>query len=55
MHPMLVREPCHREGWVYEEKNDSWRTSKYGCPATTAITPRASQSPTPLLRRWGAF
>jgi ATP-dependent DNA ligase len=25
MQPMLVREPVHRAGWVYEEKLDGWR------------------------------
>jgi hypothetical protein len=25
MAPTLVREPFHREGWVYEEKVDGWR------------------------------
>jgi hypothetical protein len=26
MAPTLVREPFHRDGWVYEEKVDGWRT-----------------------------
>jgi ATP dependent DNA ligase domain len=25
MHPTLVREPFHRDGWVFEEKYDGWR------------------------------
>jgi len=25
MHPMLVREPFHRDGWIFEEKYDEWR------------------------------
>src|SRR5438045_1747682 len=25
MHPTLVREPFHRDGWVYERKEDGWR------------------------------
>ena len=25
MHPTLVREPFHRDGWVYEEKVDGYR------------------------------
>jgi ATP-dependent DNA ligase len=25
VHPTLVREPFHRDGWVYEEKYDGWR------------------------------
>ena len=29
MIPMLVREPFHRPGWVYEEKVDGWRILAY--------------------------
>ena len=29
MTPTLVREPFHREGWVYEEKVDGWRMLAY--------------------------
>jgi hypothetical protein len=33
--PTLVRDPFHRDGWVYEEKVDGWRRSytrtAYGC------------------------
>jgi ATP-dependent DNA ligase len=29
MVPMLVREPFHRDGWVYEEKVDGWRMLAY--------------------------
>ena len=29
MAPTLVREPFHREGWVYEEKVDGWRIVAY--------------------------
>src|SRR5437879_6107694 len=29
MHPTLVREPFHREGWVYDEKYDGWRIVAY--------------------------
>jgi len=29
MHPTLVREPFHRDGWVYEEKYDGWRIVAY--------------------------
>jgi len=28
MAPMLVREPFHRDGWVYEEKVDGWRIGR---------------------------
>jgi bifunctional non-homologous end joining protein LigD len=29
MAPTLVREPFHRDGWVYEEKIDGWRILAY--------------------------
>ena len=29
MAPTLVREPFHRDGWVYEEKVDGWRIVAY--------------------------
>jgi bifunctional non-homologous end joining protein LigD len=29
MAPTLVREPFHRDGWVYEEKVDGWRIIAY--------------------------
>ncbi len=29
MAPTLVREPFHRDGWVYEEKVDGWRILAY--------------------------
>ena len=29
MAPTLVREPVHRDGWVYEEKVDGWRIPAY--------------------------
>jgi bifunctional non-homologous end joining protein LigD len=29
MAPALVREPFHRDGWVYEEKVDGWRMLAY--------------------------
>jgi bifunctional non-homologous end joining protein LigD len=29
MHPAQVREPFHREGWVYEGKVDGWRILAY--------------------------
>src|SRR5262252_1389347 len=27
--PTLVREPFHRDGWIYEEKVDGWRVLAY--------------------------
>jgi bifunctional non-homologous end joining protein LigD len=29
MAPTLVREPFHRDGWIYEEKVDGWRILAY--------------------------
>jgi len=29
MAPKLVREPFHRDGWVFEEKVDGWRMVAY--------------------------
>ena len=29
MQPTQVRQPFHREGWVYEEKIDGWRMLAY--------------------------
>ena len=29
MHPTLVRQPFHRDGWVYERKEDGWRMLVY--------------------------
>jgi hypothetical protein len=29
MAPTLVREPFHRDGWVYEGKVDGWRMLAY--------------------------
>ena len=30
MAPTQVREPFHRDGWVYEEKGDGWRMLRAG-------------------------
>jgi hypothetical protein len=29
MRPTQVRQPFHRDGWVYEEKIDGWRLLAY--------------------------
>ena len=29
MNPVLVHEPFHRPGWIYEEKVDGWRMLAY--------------------------
>ena len=39
MGPTQVREPFHREGWVYEEKVDDWRMLAY----KDGVLPKLSQ------------
>ncbi len=29
MHPTLIAQPFHRDGWIYEEKYDGWRILAY--------------------------
>src|SRR2546430_462893 len=43
MHPTLVREPSHRDGWVFEEKYDGWRY--VAACARIHAGPRARASP----------
>jgi len=33
MAPTQVREPVHRDGWIYEEKVDGWRMLAYTSPS----------------------
>jgi ATP-dependent DNA ligase len=33
MIPTQVREPFHRDGWIYEEKVDGWRILAYKAAA----------------------
>src|SRR5262245_35486177 len=40
MAPTLVREPFHREGWVYEEKVDGWRMLAYKDGARVRLVSR---------------
>jgi ATP-dependent DNA ligase len=50
MHPTLVGEPFHRDGWIYEEKYDGSRmlalkegdTVRLVSHGMAATTPRAS-------------
>jgi hypothetical protein len=38
MAPTLVREPFHRDGWVYEKKVEGWRiSSTKAAPASSAV------------------
>jgi hypothetical protein len=51
MHPTLVREPFHRDGWIYEEKYDGWRMLAYKdgqhVRLACAQAPRSSRNPLP--------
>jgi bifunctional non-homologous end joining protein LigD len=40
MQPTLVREPFHRDGWVYEEKVDGWRMLVYKDGARVRLVSR---------------
>ena len=40
MAPTLVREPFHRDGWVYEEKVDGWRRVAYKDGARVRLVSR---------------
>src|SRR5262249_15044239 len=40
MAPTLVREPFHRDGWVYEEKVDGWRMMAYKDGARVRLVSR---------------
>jgi bifunctional non-homologous end joining protein LigD len=40
MAPPLVREPFHRDGWVYEEKVDGWRILAYKDGARVRLVSR---------------
>ena len=40
MAPTLVREPFHREGWVFEEKVDGWRIVAYKDGARVRLVSR---------------
>ena len=40
MSPMLVRQPFHRDGWVYEEKIDGWRMLAYKDGRTVRLESR---------------
>jgi len=40
MAPTLVRDPFHRDGWVYEEKVDGWRLLAYKNGARVRLVSR---------------
>jgi len=39
MAPTLVREPFHRDGWVYEEKVDGWSAPHWPPREVAAASP----------------
>jgi bifunctional non-homologous end joining protein LigD len=41
--PTLVREPFHRDGWVYEEKVDGWRILAYKDGARVYLVSRSGR------------
>ena len=41
MQPTQVRQPFHREGWVYEEKIDGWRMLAYKDGRTLRLESRS--------------
>src|SRR5262245_20030740 len=46
MAPTQVREPFHREGWVYEEKVDGWRMIAYKDGARVRLLSRSGRDHT---------
>jgi ATP-dependent DNA ligase len=53
MAPTLVREPFHRDGWVYEEKVDGWRMLVYKDGARVRLVSRNGRDHTRRARRRG--
>jgi ATP dependent DNA ligase domain len=50
MTPTLVREPFHRDGWVYEEKVDGWRILAYKDGARVHLVSRNGRDHTRRFR-----
>jgi ATP-dependent DNA ligase len=42
--PTLVREPFHRDGWIFEEKIDGWRMLAYKDGARVLLVSRKGTS-----------
>src|SRR5467141_3448141 len=40
MHPTLVAQPFHHDGWLYEEKVDGWRMLAYKVAGTVKLVSR---------------
>src|SRR5215471_1707519 len=52
MAPTLVREPFHRDGWIYEEKVDGWRLLAYKDRERVRLVSRNGRD---LTRRFAAI
>jgi ATP-dependent DNA ligase len=52
MAPTLVREPFHRDGWVYEEKIDGWRILAYKAGDRVCLVSRNGRDPTSASPTW---
>jgi bifunctional non-homologous end joining protein LigD len=48
--PTLVREPFHRDGWVYEEKYDGWRMIVYKDGSAVRLVSRSNVDHTARFR-----
>jgi bifunctional non-homologous end joining protein LigD len=46
MAPTLVREPFHRDGWIYEENVDGWRMLAYKNRERVRLVSRAGRDHT---------
>jgi ATP-dependent DNA ligase len=54
MIPMLVPEPFHRDGWVYEEKVDGWRILAHKDGARARLLSRTGVDHARRFRMLGA-
>ena len=54
MDPTLVREPFHRDGWVYEEKVDGWRILTYKDGERVRLVSRSGRDHTRRFREIAA-
>jgi len=50
MTPTQVREPFHRDGWIYEEKVNGWRMLAYKDGARVRLLSRSGRDHTRRFR-----
>ena len=50
MTPTQVREPFHRDGWIYEKKVDGWRMLAYKNGARVRLLSRSGRDHTRCFR-----